>query len=97
MFEKGKCVWNYYAVKKLLLGNKLLKSPSSGWYAFDSDICSSFGISDSKMRNAEVNEVIQEHVGDFVELLKKMGKYKVGIRETEVPVTEEDLQEGEEK
>ena len=49
------------------------------------------------MRNAEVNEVIQEHVGDFVELLKKMGKYKVGIRETEVPVTEEDLQEGEEK
>ena len=97
LFEKGKCVWNYYAVKKLLLGNKLLKSPSSGWYAFDSDICSSFGIFDSKMRNAEVNEVIQEHVGDFVELLKKMGKYKVGIRETEVPVTEEDLQEGEEK
>jgi hypothetical protein len=91
LFEKGKCVWNYYTVKKLLLGNKLLKSPSSGWYTFDTDLCATFGISDNKMRNAEVNKIVQDHVGDFIELLKKMGKYKVGIKETEIPVTEADI------
>ena len=94
LFEKGKCVWNYYTVKKLLLGNKLLKA-NAGWYTFDADICSSFGISSNKLRNAEVNNIVQNHVGDFVELLKKIGKYKVGIRETEVPVTEEDMDEEE--
>lgn len=95
LFEKGKCVWNYYAVKKLLAGNKLLKSPSSGWYTFDADVCSSFGIPENKLRNAEVNKIVQEHVGDFVELLKKMGKYKVGLKETEIPATEDDVEEEE--
>ena len=88
LFEKGKCVWNYYTVKKLLLGNKLLKM-AAGWYTFDADICSTFNIPENKLRNAEVNEIVQNHVGDFVELLKKMGKYKVGIKETEIPVTED--------
>lgn len=96
LFEKGKCVWNYYTVKKLLMGNKLLKSPSAGWYTFDPEICSSFGIPESKIRNAEVNNIIQEHVGDFISLLKQMGKYKVGLRETEIPVTEADMTEEEE-
>lgn len=97
LFEKGKCVWNYYTVKKLLLGNKLIKSPTSGWYTFDPEICSTFNISENKLRNSEVNQIVQDHVGDFVSLLKKMGKYKVGIRETEVPVTDEDLAEGNEE
>lgn len=96
LFEKGKCVWNYYTVKKLLLGNKLLKA-SAGWYTFDKDICSTFNISENKMRNSEVNNIVQEHVGDFVTLLKKMGKYKVGIKETEIPVTEEDIAAEEEE
>ena len=95
LFEKGKCVWNYYTVKKLLVGNKLLKL-SAGWYTFDSEICSSFNIPENKLRNAEVNNIIQEHVGDFVSLLKQMGKYKVGLRETEIPVTEAEIAEGEE-
>jgi RecA/RadA recombinase len=95
LFEKGKCVWNYYTVKKLLLGNKLLKA-NSGWYTFDPEICSTFNISENKLRNSEVNQIVQDHVGDFVSLLKKMGKYKVGIRETEVPVTEDDIVEEEE-
>lgn len=90
LFEKGKCVWNYYTVKKLLLGNKLLKA-AAGWYTFDPEVCTNFGIPENKLRNAEVNDIIQNHIGDFVELLKKMGKYKVGIKETEIPVTEEDL------
>lgn len=90
LFEKGKCVWNYYTVKKLLLGNKLLKA-SAGWYTFDPEVCTNFGIPENKLRNAEVNDIIQNHIGDFVELLKKMGKYKVGIKEVEIPVTEEDL------
>ena len=90
LFEKGKCVWNYYTVKKLLLGNKLLKA-AAGWYTFDPEVCTNFGIPENKLRNAEVNDIIQNHIGDFVELLKKMGKYKVGIKETEIPVTEEDI------
>ena len=90
LFEKGKCVWNYYTVKKLLLGNKLLKA-AAGWYTFDPEVCANFGIPENKLRNAEVNDIIQNHIGDFVELLKKMGKYKVGIKEVEIPVTEEDL------
>lgn len=90
LFEKGKCVWNYYTVKKLLLGNKLLKM-AAGWYTFDPEICTSFGIPENKLRNAEVNNIVQEHIGDFIELLKKMGKYKVGIKETEIPVTEADI------
>ena len=89
LFEKGKCVWNYYTVKKLLLGNKLLKG-TGGWYTFDSDICTSFNIPSSKLRNTEVNGIVQEHVGDFIDLLKKIGKYKVSIKETEIPVEEED-------
>ena len=95
LFEKGKCVWNYYTVKKLLLGNKLLKA-NGGWYTFDPEICSTFSISENKLRNSEVNQIVQDHVGDFVSLLKKMGKYKVGIRETEIPVTEDDIVEEEE-
>lgn len=90
LFEKGKCVWNYYSVKKLLLGNKLLKVHPAGWYTFDPEICASLGIPENKLRNAEVNSVVQEHVGDFVNLLKKMGRYKVGLRETEVPATDEE-------
>jgi RecA/RadA recombinase len=90
LFEKGKCVWNYYTIKKLLTGNKLIKG-TGGWYTFDPDICASFNIPENKLRNTEINNIVQEHAGDFVELLKKMGKYKVGIKETEVPVTDEDL------
>ena len=93
LFEKGKCVWNYYAVKKLLLGNKLIKEPSSGWYVFDPELCASFGIPGEKIRNAEVNNIVQEHVGDFVELLKKMGKYKVGLKETEVAADDAEEEE----
>ena len=90
LFEKGKCVWNYYVVKKMLEGNKLIKSPSSGWYTFDPEICSSLNIPNNKLRNVEVNNIIQEHCGDFVNLLKKMGKYKVGLKETELTIDEED-------
>ena len=90
LFEKGKCVWNYYAVKKLLEVNKLLKVPSSGWYTFDPEICSTFGITENKIRREEVNDIVQEHIGDFVELLKKMGKYRVKASEVEVPADNEE-------
>ena len=43
----------------------------------------------TKLRNAEVNGIIQEHIGDLVELLKKMGKYKVSIKETEIPIEDD--------
>lgn len=90
LFEKGKCVWNYFVVEKMLIANKLLKVPSSGWYAFDKEISETFGLPDSKMRLDEVHNFVQDHIGDFVELLKKMGKYKVKIGETEIPIPAEE-------
>ena len=90
LFEKGKCVWNYYTVKKLLEGHKLIKG--SGWYSFDADLCKACGLPDVKLRREDLNEVIQEHIGELVNFLKEIGKYKVSIRETEVPVTDEDIQ-----
>jgi len=91
LFEKGKCVWNYYTVGKLLEGNKLVKKPSAGWYSFDSELASTFNLPTEKLRKAELNVIVQEHIGDFVDLLKKMGKYKVKINETEVPITTDEL------
>ena len=35
---------------------------------------------------------MEEHAGELVGFLKKIGKYKVSIKETEVPVTEEEIQ-----
>ena len=95
LFEKGKCVWNYYTVKKLLLGHNLIKY-SGSWYTFDPEICAGLGLPDSKLRNAEVNRIVQEHAGDFVDILKSMGKYKVGLRETEI-VLDEDIEVSEEE
>ena len=89
LFEKGKCVWNYYTVKKLLTGNGLIKEHGS-WYTFNDDICKDFRISSNKLRNAEVNRIVQEHCGDFVALLKKLGKYRVGLEETEILVEDEE-------
>ena len=91
LFEKGKCVWNYFIIEKMLLSSKLLKVPSSGWYSFDKEVSEAFGLPDNKMRLEEVHGYVQDHIGDFVELLKKTGKYKVKVNETEVPVTEEEI------
>lgn len=96
LFEKGKCVWNYYAVKKLLIGNNLIKD-SAGWYSFDPELCATFGIPTNKMRNAEVNRTVQDHIGELIELLKQMGKYKVGLKETEVEADDESDTEEEEE
>lgn len=95
LFEKGKCVWNYYTVKKLLQGNGIIKD-SGGWYTFDPEVCAGLGLPESKLRNAEVNNIVQEHAGEFVDILKKMGKYKVGLRETEVTI-DTDINDGEEE
>ena len=92
LFEKGKCVWNYYVVRKLLEGNKLLKG-TGGWYTFNPEVCSAFNIPENKLRTAEVNKLCQDYAGDFVTLLKKMGKYKVGLKEVEVPFTEDENSE----
>ena len=92
MVEKGKKVHNYYTVRKMLEGNKFLKT-SGGWYTFSKEICEAFGISDSKLRVNAANKIVEEHMGDFITFLKKVGKYKVGLEEVEVPVTAEDIEE----
>ena len=45
------------------------------------------------MRLKEANKIVAEHVGELIDFLKAAGKYKVGIKETVVPITEEDLAE----
>lgn len=89
MVEKGRGVCNFYAVRKLLEGNKLLKGVS-GWYTFDPDLIKTFNLPDHKYKLKEVNEIIHKNTGELVDMLKKMGKYKVSIQETEVPITEDD-------
>ena len=93
LIEKGKRICNYYTVGKLLKANKLIKSPSSGWYEFDSEICKTFKIPTNKMRQEEVDNIVEQHIGDLISLLKKIGKYKVVVKETEVPITEVDTQD----
>ena len=92
MVEKGKKVHNYYTVRKMLEGNKFIKV-NNGYYSFDKEICKSFNIPDKKLRVGVVNEYVEQHMEDFIELLKRTGKYKVGISSTEVPVTEADLED----
>lgn len=93
LIEKGKCICNYYTVGKLLKANKLITAPSSGWYAFNADICSQLGIPTNKMRQEEVDKIVNEHINDFITILKKIGKYKVVVKETEVAVTDEEAKQ----
>ena len=94
LYEKGKQVHNYYVLRKLLEGNKLVTKPSAGWWTINKELCESFKLpSKEKMRTAELNEILQAHAGELVEFLKKAGMYKVGISEIEVAVTDEDIEE----
>lgn len=92
LFEKGKGVHNYYTLGKLLEGNGLVKS-SAGWWEINPEICDTFGLPKNKMRKDEFNKILTEHETELVEVLKRMGIYKVGISSVEVPVTEEEVQE----
>ena len=94
MVERGKRVRNEYTVRKMLEAHKFVKG-SAGWYTFDEEIRKQLNLPESKLRIREVNALIADHLGEFVDLLKSTGKYKVGIRETVVPVTDEDLAEEE--
>ena len=92
LVERGKCVHNEYAVRKMLEANKFAKY-SSGYFSFEKDLCEKFNLPDKKMRLKEANKIVAEHVGELIDFLKAAGKYKVGIKETVVPITEEDLAE----
>lgn len=95
LFEKGKCVWNYYVIGKLLEGNKLAKN-AAGWWTFDPELCSALGLPENKMRKSEFNKIVQDNIGSLVEIIKKMGKYKIKLKETEIPVSEEEVKQEEE-
>lgn len=96
LFEKGKKVHNYYTIGKLLEGNKFIKH-SGGWWTINPELCEAFKLPSGNIRKEELNKILEEHTGDFVGFLKKIGKYKVSIKETEVPVTEEEVQAETEK
>lgn len=92
LFEKGRCVWNYYTVCKLLEGNKLVKN-TGGWWSFDPELCEKLNLPDTKMRKGELNKLIQENVGPLIGIIKEMGKYRVELNQTEVPVSEDEVGE----
>ena len=96
LFEKGKKVHNYYTIGKLLEGNKFIKKNGS-YLQLDPELCKAFKLPEGNLRRAELNKILEDHAGDFVGFLKKIGKYKVSIKETEVPVTEEEVQAETEK
>ena len=94
LYEKGNKVHNYYVLRKLLEGNKLVTKPSAGWWTINKELCDSFSLTTKdKIRTAELNALLQAHAGELVNFLKNAGMYKVGISEVEVPVTEEDVAE----
>lgn len=95
LYEKGSRVLNFFAVKKLLEVHKLLKI-NSQWHSFDPEICSTFGITTNKVQRKEANEIIETHIGEFIDLLKNMGKYHVKASETIVPASDDDDFDGEE-
>jgi RecA/RadA recombinase len=87
LYEKGSRVLNFFAVKKLLDVHKLLKI-NGQWHTFDPEICSTFGITTNKVQRKEANEIIETHIGELIDLLKRMGKYHVKASETIVPATD---------
>lgn len=74
--EMGKGADNAYAMRKLLEFNKILKV-GGGWYSFSEDVAKPLGISAKNMRKEEAMDTIREHMGDFVTLLKEMGRYNL--------------------
>ena len=91
LFEKGKKVHNYYTIGKLLEGNKFIRKNGT-YLQLEPELCKKLGLPEGNLRRAELNKIMEEHAGELVGFLKKIGKYKVSIKETEVPVTEEEIQ-----
>ena len=87
LYEKGSRVLNFFAVKKLLEVHSLLKI-NGQWHTFDPEICSTFGITTNKVQRKEANEIIEAHIGEFIDLLKQTGKYRVKASETIVAASE---------
>lgn len=90
LFEKGVGVWNYYTLRKLLEGHKFMKT-SGGWWTIDPELAETFNLPKTKLRTANVNEIIQEHAGELVNFLKEVGKYKVQVGSTEIPISEDEI------
>ena len=92
MVERGKKVHNFYTIRRMLEANGYIKV-AAGYYAFSPEVCETIGIPDKKVRLAVANSLIEQNTGAFIELLKKAGKYKVGIGETEVPASQDETEE----
>ena len=76
LLEKGVGAHNYYALRKMLILHGFLKK-SGGWYSFTKEVVEGLNITDKKMYLKDVNEVIKENAGAFVELLKETGCYSI--------------------
>lgn len=90
LLEKGYGAHNYYAIRKMLILHGYLKE-NGAWYSFTKEVAEGLGVPDKKMYLGAVNEVIQEHIGDFVKLLKETNCYSIAKtgKAEEVSVEEE--------
>lgn len=76
LLEKGFGAHNYYAVRKMLILHGFLKE-NGAWYSFSKEVCEGLGITDKKMYLNAANEIIQDNIGAFVNLLKETGCYSI--------------------
>ena len=76
LLEKGVGAHNYYALRKMLILHGFLKE-NGAWYNFPKEVAEGLGVSDKKMYMNDVNEIIKENSGAFVNLLKETGCYSI--------------------
>lgn len=81
MMVKGVGCENYYPIRKILETHKLIENPSAGYYTFSDVLCKNFGFPTGKVRLSVINECVKEHIGDLVELTKKMNIYSLTTSE----------------
>ena len=83
LLEKGVGAHNYYALRKMLLLHGFIKK-NGAWYNFTKEVAEGLNVSDKKMYLNDINKVIKENTGAFVELLKETGCYSVVSKDGEV-------------
>lgn len=74
---------NGYAIRKLLEFNDFIGS-AGGWFQFEPEFASAFKFPVTKMRKDEIQLHINEKAGEIVTFLKKVNKYNLNPKTTEV-------------
>ena len=94
LLQKGFGAHNYYSLRKMLVFHHFLKE-NGAWYSFSKDLVEGLNLPDKKLNRNDVNMIIKEKAGDFVELLKRLGCYSPVAKNGEITevVSNEDSDE----